>query len=543
AEKQLSQLLSRPVSIGKVSLDPYTLNLQLERLHIGERGGPGDFVDVGRILVRVSWTSLFRLKPVIAEAYMDAPQIHLVRTAEQTFNFTDLIEQFSKPAPKPADSRPTLFYVGNIHIDNGLIDFDDRLLNQHHRVEQLMLGIPFLANLPSKTEVFVQPHLSARVDGSPLAVDGKVKPFASSLASEVELSLDKLDLAPLMSYAPAKLPVQLPEGRLSVALKLSFARSGDQPTVAVSGTVDLVQLVLNDAASQPLLKLGALHLDADSVEPLRGVAHLKELRLDQPEVTLSQDQQGVLNVARLSARPEPVTAGPAPEPPPSKPSEPAAPFDFGVRNLAVNDGRVGFRDARTGADLALEKLALNASNLSTVDHHPGQYKASLALGQGGTLSISGNLALADGKLDGQLDLEGLALAPFQPFLASSLNGRLSAGTAGARLGLKADWSGSAFALQLADSALSLDGLRLESGRKAVVSLGHLGADIRLVDLAARRAELSALNVQNLTVNAERGADGSINLQQLAKTARPAPARRGKKAPAPKEPDWTYAIDE
>src|SRR5581483_7711984 len=82
-----------------------------------------------------------------------------------------------------------------------------------------------------------------------------------------------------------------------------------------------------------------------------------------------------------------------------------------------------------------------------------------------------------------------------------------------------------------------------SGRKAVVSLGHLGADIRLVDLAARRAELSALNVQNLTVNAERGADGSINLQQLAKTARPAPARRGKKAPAPKEPDWTYAIDE
>src|SRR5579859_299661 len=50
AEKQLSQLLSRPVTIGKVSLNPYTLTLQVERLHIGERGGQGDFVDVGRIL-------------------------------------------------------------------------------------------------------------------------------------------------------------------------------------------------------------------------------------------------------------------------------------------------------------------------------------------------------------------------------------------------------------------------------------------------------------------------------------------------------------
>jgi len=544
AEKQLSQLLSRPVSIGKVSLNPYTLTLQLEQLHIGERGGQGDFVDVGRILVRVSWSSLFRLKPVIGEAYMDAPRIHVVRTAEQTFNFSDLVEQFSKPsAPKPADSKPTLFYVANIHVDNGLIDFDDRLLNQHHRIEQLGLGIPFLANLPSKADVFVQPFLKARVDGSPLALEGKVKPFASSLASEVALSLDKLDLAPLMSYAPAKLPVQLPQGRLSAALKLSFAKSGDQSTVALGGTIDLDQLVLNDAAGQPLVKLGALHLDADSVEPLRGIAHLKELRLDQPELTLSRDQQGALNVTKLAAQPGTKPAPAESAPPLSKPAEPAAPFDFAVRNLAVNDGRIGFRDAQTGADLALEKLAVSGSNISTVEHKAGQYKASVALSQGGTLDTSGNLSLADKKLDGQLGLQQLSLAAFQPFLASALNGRLAAGTAGAKLGLKADWSGPAFALQLADSSLDLDSLRLESGPRAapVVTLGHLGAGIRLVDLAARHAELSTLNVQNLAVNAERGADGSINLLKLAKAGKPTPARHAKKAA--QEPDWTYAIDE
>jgi hypothetical protein len=546
AEKQLSQLLSRPVSIGKVSLNPYTLTLQLEKLHIGERGGQGDFVDVGRILVRASWSSLFRFKPVVAEAYMDAPQVHVVRTAEQTFNFTDLVEQFSKPAaPQPADSKPTHFYIANIHVDNGLVDFDDRLLNQHHRVEQLMLGIPFLANLPSKSDVFVQPFLKARVDGSPLALEGKVKPFASSLASEVALTLDKLDLAPLMSYAPAKLPVQLPQGRLSTALKLSFAKSGDQSTVALSGTVDLEQLVLNDAAGQPLLKLGALHLDADSVEPLRGIVHLKQLRLDQPDVTLSRDRQGTLNLARLAAQPAAKPDAPEPAPAPPKAAEPAAPFDFGVQNLALNDGRVSFRDDQTGADLALEKLGVSASNLSTVDHKAGQYKASLALASGGTLDSSGNLALADKKLDGQLGLQQLALAAFQPFLASALNGRLAGGTADARLGLKADWSGPAFALQLADGSLSLDGLRLESGAKAapVISLGHLGADIRLVDLAARRAELSALSLQSLAVNAERAADGSINLLRLAKAGKPAPLRRAKKAPAAREPDWTYAIDE
>ena len=547
AEKQLSQLLSRPVSIGRVSLNPYTLTLQVERLHIGEKGGQGDFVDVGRILVRVSWSSLFRLKPVVGEAYMDAPQIHVVRTAEQTFNFTDLVEQFSKPStPKPADSKPTLFYIANIHVDNGLLDFDDRLLNQKHRIDQLMFGIPFIANLPSKADVFVQPFLKARIDGSPLAVDGKLKPFASSLTSEVALSLDKLDLPPLMSYAPTRLPVQLPQGQLSTALKISFSRSGDQSTVEVSGTVDLNQLALNDAAGQPLLKFGALHVDAASVEPLRGIVHLKELRLDQPQVSLSRDKQGALNVSKLAAQPAAKPETPPPAPAPAQPAEPAAPFDFGVQNLALNDGRIGFRDAQTGADLAIEKLTLNASNLSTVEHKAGQYKASLALASGGTLDSSGNLALADKKMDGQLGLQHLGLAAFQPFLASALNARLAAGTAGAKVGLKADWSGAAFALQLADSSVDLDGLRLEAERKGppVVTLGHFGAAIRSVDLAARHAEVSALDIDSLVVNAERGADGAINLLKLAKAGKPAAAapRAKKQAPAAKEPEWTYSID-
>ena len=548
AEKQLSQLLSRPVSIGKVSLNPYTLTLQVERLHIGERGGQGDFVDVGRILVRVSWSSLFRLKPVVGEAYMDAPQVHVVRTAEQTFNFTDLVEQFSKPsAPKPAGSKPTLFYIANIHVDNGLVDFDDRLLQQHHKIDQLMFGIPFVANLPSKADVFVQPFLKARIDGSPLSVEGKLKPFASSLSSEVALSLDKLELPPLLSYAPTKLPVQLPQGQLSTALKLSFARSGAVSTVELSGTVDLSQLVLNDAAGQPLLKLGALHLDAASVQPLLGIVHLKDLRIDQPALAVSRDKQGALNLSKLAAQPAAKTEPPPPAPVPAKkPAEPVAPFDFGVQNLALNDGSIVFRDAQTGADLALSKLTLSTSGISTVDHKPGQYKASVALDQGGTVSSDGKLSLADKKLDGQLGLEQLALAAFQPFLASALNGRLAAGTAGAKLGLKADWSGPAFALLLADSTFSVDGLRLEADRKGapIVTLGHLGADIRLVDLAGRRAELSALNLDSLAVNAERASDGSINLLKLAKSGgKPAAASRVKKAPAAKEPDWTYSIDD
>ncbi len=124
------------------------------------------------------------------------------------------------------------------------------------------------------------------------------------------------------------------------------------------------------------------------------------------------------------------------------------------------------------------------------------------------------------------------------------------GTAGARLALKADWSGPVFGLQLGGSELRLDGLRLDSGRDAgtkaspIIALDHATVAIRLIDLAARNAELSSISIEGLTVNGERASDGSVNLLKLAKSGGSTPAapttRKQKAAPA--EPAWKYSID-
>lgn len=549
AEQQLSQLLARPVTIGKISLNPYTLTVEVDQLHIGERDGKGSFVDIGEFLVRGSWTSLFRLKPVIREVFLAKPQVHIIRTDAQTFNFTDLVEQFSKPSPTPKkDSKPTLFSVSNIHLDDGLVDFDDRLLSQRHTVDKIELSIPFIANLPSKVDVFAQPMLQAQIDGSPLLIEGKTKPFNGSFNSEIMLKLDQLDLPQLTSYAPTKLPVQLPKGKLSTDLNIQFAMSGEHASMQLSGTLDLKDLALTDAASQPLFSVDALHIAAASVEPLLGVVHLADVRIDHPQVNLSRDKQGTLNLAKL-ASPPPAAPKPA-EPAPDKASTPAkaaTPFDFGLQHLALNDGVVHVQDQQAGANLGLSKLAVTLADISTVAHKPGHYTVQTNLDQGGSISSSGTLALADSKLDAAATIEQLALAAFQPYLASALTARLSQGTAGAKLAVKADWSGPVFGLQLSDSELHLDGLRLDGSAakgSPVVTLDHITTAIKLIDLAQRNAELSSVAIDGLTVNAERAADGSINLLKLAKTggasAAPATARKQKSAPA--EAAWKYSID-
>ena len=93
-------------------------------------------------------------------------------------------------------------------------------------IDQWSVGIPFIANLPSTTDLFVTPSLQARIDGSPLSIKGRTKPFAESRESEVAVQLDGLDLPQIVSYAPASLPVAVKSGKLSTDLDVSFSLTG-----------------------------------------------------------------------------------------------------------------------------------------------------------------------------------------------------------------------------------------------------------------------------------------------------------------------------
>src|ERR1700682_5834080 len=301
AEQQLSKQLDRPASIGRVALNPYTLNLEADRIRVGERGGTGDFVDIERLIVQPSWTSLFRAAPIVNEVKIDSPRFHIVRYDAQRFNFTDLIEKFSTPS-KPG-GKAALFSVSHIQIENARVDFDDRLLGVTHVVDQWSLGVPFIATLPSKTDIFVDPRLRARVDGSPLAIDGKTKPFAASRESEVAIKFDGLDVPRVLSYLPAKLPVTVLAGQLASDLKLHFMMAGNAPTLSVTGTVDLTGARIVDEAKAPLFSASAVHVAAAQLEPLKSVFHFDDIRIDQPVFNLARDHSGALSVERTFASP------------------------------------------------------------------------------------------------------------------------------------------------------------------------------------------------------------------------------------------------
>ncbi|MDN7449272.1 DUF748 domain-containing protein [Burkholderia multivorans] len=562
AEQQLSKQLDRPATILRIALNPYTLNLEADSIHVGEHGGQGDFIDIAKLVVRPSWTSLFRGAPIVNEIRLDSPRFRIVRYDAQRFNFTDLIEKFSTPS-KP-DSKPTLFSVSNIQINNGRIDFDDRLLNEKHVVDEWTLGVPYIATLPSKTDIFVEPKLRMRFDGSPIAIDGKTKPFAQSRESEIALKFDRLDVPKLISYVPAKLPVAVTSGLLSSDLSVNFVMSGDTPALRVSGTVDLTDAKITGPASEPLFAARGVHVAAAGLEPLRNAMHFDEIRLDRPVIDLSRDKQGVLNVEKLAGSPAAApkaasaAANGASRAAVAAASAPAAsgaqaadtktpPLDLTIRHVAIDGGTVNLDDRvpATPTALALTKLAATLDGFALQRKTPAKYTLSTSLSRGGDLKAEGTVDVAAKQVDTKLVVDALALAPLQPYLGEATRARVLDGALGATVNAKADWGKTPLDAQVADSELSLKSLKLATpdAKAPAIVLPDARAKIAKVDVAARTAEIASVDAHGLALDVKRLKNGNIDLAAFASPAQPAVPQRtvARKAQAA-APSWHYRID-
>lgn len=599
AEQQIAKALDRPTTIGKVSFNPYTLRLEADGVRLAERGGAGGFASIERLVVRVSWMTLLRFAPIVTELRVDSPSVNVVRYDAQRFNFSDIAEKFAKPSQQPS-SGPTLFSVSNIAVENGHVAFDDRLLGAKHVVDRLSLGVPFIATLPSQTNIFVDPRFSARIDGSPIAIGGKTKPFAKSRESDVALTFSDLDVPRLLSYVPAKLPLEVQSGKLAGNLELRFEMTADKPSLTVTGTADLTDARIVDASKAPFFAAHALHVAAAGLQPFAGVYRFDEILLDQPALHLTRERSGALSIARaFAAQPRPASDevhGPegassvapastasasaasssaaasasasathaastpvsasaasgapavsAPTPASASamanPGQPAT-LDVSIKHFALNDGSLALEDRvpDRAVSLDLKKLTATLDDFSTEGKDKAHYAIRTLLAQGGTIAATGALGLAAKQADARVTIDSLALPPAQPYLDSLTGARVVEGTLGATLALDADWSKPATRVQVGAGDVMLKSLKVMGPDTAkesapAIALAQGKIVIKRVDVAARSAEIERVEATGLAVSGSRAKDGRVSFADLAQPPWPT---REEGAARPAAPSGTQA---
>ncbi|MBY0468941.1 MAG: DUF748 domain-containing protein [Burkholderiaceae bacterium] len=540
AQQRLGAALGRTVALGDVSFSPWSLELTLRDIVIG--GAPGDpkappLLKVARLYVNADISSLLRVAPVVEAFEIDAPELRLARTAPGHYDIDDLIARFQPSSPEPAPSEPLNFALYNLKISDASVLFDDRPVQQQHRLEALHLGLPFLANLPSKIDVKVEPRLAFRFNGTPFDTGAQATPFAQTRQATLQLKMGELDLRPYIGYLPQSLPVRLRSGSVAADLVLDFAMPVDAaPSAALRGSVGVNQLAVDDVAGAPLLAWKRLAVALRDVRPLSRELSFGVIELDAPTVHLSRDAAGRLNLAAL-ANPSSATAA-APAAAASSATAPAAtakPWKVQVEALQLHGLGVIWADASTSphAALALQGVDMKAGPLA----YPFAADAAMPISLQATLAGSAADAPAQGRLavDGrvsdrqaQLDVKlgALALEALAPYVSTALQARVS-GQLGASA--QVNWAaGESPRLAVSRGEITLDDLQVADATVApakgkaapkppAVALKQFAVQGAEVDVLAQRVTLASVKIVQPALAVSRDREGVWNVQRWSKT--------------------------
>jgi hypothetical protein len=335
----LSKQLHRPVSLGEISINPYLMTARITGLKIGERdNAPGETAGFDELFVDISLASIYRLAPVIEAVQLTGPRVRLVHEGSGRYNVSDLLDEWLKPS----DSPPAKFSVNNIKVSSGRIELDDKPAGRRHLVSELNLAVPFISNLPYKANDFTEPAFSARINGAPLELTGKSKPFAEVREAELKLDLHRFELAPYAVYSPVKLPFELRGGNLDTDLAIVFRSDGKQPaTLTLGGTAALNALDVAEPGGVSLLKLGRLDVPIAGLEPFANRYRIGKLQIDGLEGSVRVDRTGTLNWLAIA---EKLQGGKTREAAQAKPGENATPIVWSLEGAKLSNSTVHWRD-------------------------------------------------------------------------------------------------------------------------------------------------------------------------------------------------------
>ena len=296
--RQLSEKLHREVAIREIQFNPFVLALKINGFSMKERDGSGPFVSFDELYLDFQLASVYRGGPVLRDIILKSPRLHVARGEDMKYNFSDLLEEF---APKPGSpSKPLRYSLNNIEIVGGGVDFEDRPNRTRHTVRDLRVAIPFLSNLPYYVNVYVQPVFLAKINGTPVALYGKTKPFSGSRETSFDVNIDDFNVPYYLNYVPLKLKFRIESGLIDTRALLSFREYEGKPSVlSFTGKVALKKLAITTLAGGPVFSLPLLNVSIAFSDVFGKKASFSSVLVQSPELHLLRDKAGVLNVVSM----------------------------------------------------------------------------------------------------------------------------------------------------------------------------------------------------------------------------------------------------
>jgi uncharacterized protein involved in outer membrane biogenesis len=544
-EDELSKALHRKVSIETLRVNPFAPSVTVRGFAVRERTGEDLFVTFDELYVNAAWTSVFRLAPVVDTVTLTKPHVRVVRNPDQTYNFQDLVDEaLAKPK---SEGPPPKFAVFNIRLLDGRVDVDDRATREKHEVADLRIGVPFVSSLPVHVEVTVVPELAARVNGAPLGVKGETQPFHESRLTTLNVDLDEFDLTRLVEYLPFKLRAKVKSALLDTRLVIAFEQhDGQTPQIKVRGSTAVKRVNVLDPEDRPMLGWQRLGIGINEIDALAPALDLKSIELEGLDAHVRRDKSGAINLERLG---QVAVAGEERQREARRdPGRDVVPIKIGLLAVA---GKARFTDETTtpAFETTLAELRLETRDFDNAKGKRSEWSLAARTDAGETVKVAAGMVPEPPSVDGRIDVAGVKVKRYQPYVTQATNLELDEGDVG--LGLAFKWASDiAFSkhdLKVSDAGLDVKGLRarLKGEREPLVRVASIDVKGASADLQSQTASLGTITVREAAANLRREKDGTLNVERIVRSGTTGAGEKppaGPAAPAAAGQPWRIDLE-
>lgn len=428
----ISKHLGRKAVIDNVKVNPFALSVTVVGFEMNDPNGE-KFAAFKELFINFQLSSIFRRAYTFDEIRLNSPDIRVKILPDKKLNFSDLLT--SSGAPESENNQSVGIFpiqIARLRLDQGRILFSD--LSRRTPYENEIFPIKISADNFSTHEGSENPYAftASSSEGGLIRWEGSFS--VNPLHSKGRFALTDFNRRLLYEYFQDQVRFDMSRGSANFSGQYVMdARGEDVHFELIDVELKIAEFNLTEKGddksliSIPLLSVKQAGVNFTKKEAVIGSVSSRDARL---EGWLTPD--GVVNYQALFAAEKLVDKEDTSSPTTDQPDGENRPWQVVVKELKLDNYEVLFEDQTPVKPVRflLKPLNIHLKNMSNQKNAQFEVKLNSKVNQTGDISIQGFTRIAPVSVDLDVQVRGLNLPAFQPYVDAFAQLDVVSGAAG-----------------------------------------------------------------------------------------------------------------
>ena len=440
ANQQLANYATVPARIERIELNPFSLELTVWGLKIGEPGK--EQIGFERLYANLQIDSLWTRALHLADVQLDQPKTELLFDKSGQLNLAQLFKiPPSEPTPADPNAKPFPLRIDAIKLAGGYVHFED--LRPSEPIEFLYDKLDFeLKNLSTLPEDNADMTLvAAGPEGG--QIDWKGNFSLVPITSEGTLKVTDGKMKAWWPYVRDALPLVLEDGVLNFSTDYKFSLAKETELNLTNTAASIAPFAIKAPDGRPLVRLERLDVSETTVDLAKQQVVVGKIRSNKLETWAAREADGQLDWQKLFAsqpskpaqKPEAATAPATADSPKPAPAAPSKPWQVLLKDVQLRNYQVHLADRQVKPAVALELGPLNVDvqNFDSLNQSPFTLKVDTGLGKQGKILATGEVNLNPISAKLKVNTQDIDLRVAQAYISPFIRLELRSGMLGSNL--------------------------------------------------------------------------------------------------------------